>query len=182
MSKYMNKKDTAEFLKEGTTKTRKNELRKAAEAKAEARYDIMSIEKFVKQARDKDGKLTQWATAFTKNRLLIFDEVHNLLSTGYDPDLYAKVLREGKLAKSMKSINAVIFKYMVQKADPSCKMVFMTATPVFDHASQFKELVRMMSPESQPRLTEPGRSAPPFRSCAARSAIFQELARLRIQR
>ena len=172
MNKYMTKADLAEFMRASTTKARKAAIRKSAEDRMASKYDIMSFEKFVKGARENDGKLDAWAKAFTKNRLIIFDEVHNLLSTGYDIKHYDQVLRTGRLVKNMKSINAIIFKYLVSKADPTCKMVFMTATPVFDHITQFKELVSMVSPEFAPQIANARRMSQTIRFLRGKVSYF----------
>lgn len=144
--RYMSKENYNEYMKTTSDTTRKK-LMKEGEKRIEKNYDIMSIEKFVKNALQHKDNLKAWAEDFTKDTLVIVDEVHNLLSTGYDEKAYANILEKGKIEKkSVQGINSVIFKYMVQNAHKSSKMLYMTATPIFDHLTQFTELVGMLNP------------------------------------
>jgi Type III restriction enzyme, res subunit len=151
--RYVTREEARELADPETKARRRSAIAKACEERYGKKYRIMSIERFVGLATSAPH-LGDWVRDFTRNQLVIVDEVHNLMSTGYDPVKYERLLAKEVLAKkSMDSINTVIFKFMVAKADPSCKMLFLTATPVFDHMTQFKELVSLLNPEARDQVS-----------------------------
>jgi hypothetical protein len=105
-------------------------------------YEIISYEAFI-SAGKKTTDLKKWITDFTKDRFIIIDEVHNMVNTTYSKDTYIAI--KDRIPFGTKGIRTILFKYMVEHAHPSSKMIFMTATPVFDNITQFKELVAILS-------------------------------------
>jgi len=157
MERYMSKNTFITYHDPTTSQTKKKQIRKAFMAAIQSRYDIMSFEKFKSQAA-KASNLQDWLYSFTHNRLIIIDEVHNLLNTQYKEDTLKSLFEQHEIPPRAKAINTLLFRYMTKFADPSCKMVFMTATPIFDNISQLKELVLGVSPHVEfkktPKLSE----------------------------
>jgi hypothetical protein len=122
----------------------------ARESDVPQKYDILSFEGFVNAARAgaaREGGLARWAQDFTRNRLLIVDEVHNLLSASYDVAKLKQMLDTGVMPAAC--TRTLVFKYLAARAHPSCKMLFLTATPVFDSLPQFREVVAMLNPKAE---------------------------------
>lgn len=112
----------------------------------ETRFDIYSFEKFKIEALKHRDDLRTWFTHFTKDSLIIIDEVHNLFSNVYDVKGYEAIKSSGSVGKTVKGMNTILFKLMNEFAHASCKMAFMTATPIFDNLAQFKEIVHAVAP------------------------------------
>jgi hypothetical protein len=81
----------------------------------------------------------------TKNKILIIDEFHNLISNGIKETTINDINIKNKLPVNPKLIRALIMRYISRFADKSCKMFFLTATPVFDNYLQFIELVKLLN-------------------------------------
>ena len=109
------------------------------------RYEIYSFEKF-KITALKNTDISEWIRDFTRNSLIIIDEVHNLLSDFYKADVLAQALESGIVKKGAKGMNTILFRMLTTFADDSCKFVFLTATPIFDNINQIKILVQAMKP------------------------------------
>ncbi len=97
----------------------------------------------------KPKNLKDWIRRFTKNSMIIVDEVHNLLSDKYDVKKSKDIFESGKVTKRIKGMNTILFRLLTMYADPSCKMIFLTATPIFDNITQFQELVKAMNPSAE---------------------------------
>jgi hypothetical protein len=80
--------------------------------------------------------------------MIIIDEVHNLLNTTYKPTGLAKVMESHTLPDKLKGTYTLLFRYMTLNAHASCKMLFMTATPIFDNLSQLYELAKAINPKT----------------------------------
>lgn len=146
MNNYISKDEFDRYHASETSESGKRVIRKKFLARISERYQIFSFEQFRITAQQRSTELAQWAHDFTKNRLIIIDEVHNLLSSTYDLKGFSNVLLRGELPKGIKGINTVITKYLMIHAHPTCKFVHLTATPVFDNLGQFKELVALLNP------------------------------------
>jgi hypothetical protein len=147
MERYISKDDFARYMKSATSQAEKARIRSAFMRAVGEKYEILSFERFKKMAGEA-ANLKQWVASFTKNRLVIVDEVHNLISNDYDNSGYKKIVETHKLMRA-KGGNAILFKYMNKFADASCKMIYLTATPIFNHIGQFKELVSIMRPDAE---------------------------------
>lgn len=112
-------------------------------------FDVMSFDALRREAAAAQD-LGAWAREFTRNTFLVVDEVHNLLTTGYKEERYAEMAARSRLPRGVKCINTMLMRYMVAQAHATSKMVFLSATPVFDNPGQFLELVRILDPSFAP--------------------------------
>jgi hypothetical protein len=147
MERYLTREDFDEYNSVATKARRKAQIRNHFMETIEERYDIMSFDKFRKIAMANKHDLVSWAKEWTSNSMIIVDEVHNLLSDKYDGKNAAIVLDTGVVSKSFKGFNSILLKVLSKFADPSAKLVFLTATPIFDNISQMKEIVMVMDPK-----------------------------------
>lgn len=145
---YISKDDFELFHKQSTSLILKRKIKKRFMDAIEKNYDIISFERFKISALKNSNNLMNWINEFTKDSMLIVDEVHNLLADKYDSKGYDEIVTTGKIAKRIKGMNTILFKLVNKFADPSCKMIFLTATPIFDNIGQLKELVNVMTPEA----------------------------------
>lgn len=146
--KYISKEDFIKFNASSTPAKIKKQIKKKFMAAIESKYNIMSFERLKLNATKHSEDILKWADTFTKDSMLIVDEVHNLLSSTYDEKKYDEILSTGKIKKGVKGMNTILFKLITTKANSSAKMVFLTATPIFDNILQLKELVRIINPEA----------------------------------
>jgi hypothetical protein len=145
MDAYVSRADFVLYQSSDTSAAAKRRIRGRFMEAIKRKYDILSFEQY-RIAAHKAHDLTTWVREFTKNRLIVIDEVHNLFNSTYNSKAYKEVVEEGTLKKKMDGINAVLMRYMCEHADPSCKMIFLTATPIFDNIVQFRELARAVNP------------------------------------
>jgi len=144
MDAYISRADFVLYNMADTSPAVKRKIRGKFMTAIAKRYEIISFEKFRGMAV-KATNLTKWVDDFTKNRLIIVDEVHNLFGT-YVEHTYATMVEKDKVQPKAKSVASMLMRYMTKNADPSCKMVLLTATPIFDNIMQFRELVRAVAP------------------------------------
>lgn len=144
MEKYISQKDFAKFHNPSTSKSAKARIKKAFMTAIANNYDIMSYEKF-RGLAIKAENLRRWASEFTKDKLIIVDEAHNVLTDAYDTKKYKEICEKGRYIRC-KGSNTVAFKYILENAHPSCKIIMLTATPIFDNIKQLKELVAAVKP------------------------------------
>lgn len=148
MEKYLSKENYEKFHSPGTSVAAKKRITASFNKAIRERYDIMSFERLRLLAMTNKYELATWIRAWTKDSLIVIDEVHNLLSDKYDVQKARAALTTGRVeSKSVKGFNTVLLKMLAKFAHPNTKMVCLTATPIFDNVSQFKELVRLMNPE-----------------------------------
>lgn len=153
MDRYISKDDFDAYQSSETLESTKKRIRTRFMASISEKYNIVSFEQFRISAQARRRELAQWARDFTRNKLIVIDEVHNLLSSSYDLQGYKKVDFTGELPMGIRGINTIITKYLMTHAHPTCKFVFLTATPVFDNLGQFKELVLLMNPNARIKRT-----------------------------
>ena len=149
---YISKADFDRFYSSESKMAEKNKIKKKFMDLIEARYEIISIERFKINMYKHSHDLAAFISDYTQNTLLIVDEVHNMLSDKYDAKVFSEIMQDGVIKKRGKGMNTILFKVLTSMAHKSCKMVFMTATPIFDNINQFKELVRVMAPEAAKAL------------------------------
>lgn len=145
MDKYISKKDFETYHKASTSDFIKKLIKTKYMKAIKKKYEVMSFEKFKKLAIS-HGDLKTWAEKFSKDRLIIVDEVHNLLSDVYDSKKSDEIFESG-IYKMAKGSNTIIFKYLASHMHESGKMILLTATPIFNTLGQIRELVHVMSPE-----------------------------------
>lgn len=109
-------------------------------------YQFYSFDAWKNEAKNSDN-LKSYIEQFTKNSLIVCDEVHNLLSTSYDQYDFDNLVATNTVTKS-RGFGSILFKYMNLKAHKTCKMIYLTATPIHDNVAQLRELVHIMSPHS----------------------------------
>jgi hypothetical protein len=111
----------------------------------EDRYEIMSYEYIINLFK-KSTNINETLKKFTKNRILIIDEFHNLISNSIQEETVDYIYKKNKLKITNKDpIRALIMRYLARYAHNSCKMFFLSATPVFDNYRQFIELVKLLN-------------------------------------
>lgn len=150
MNAYISNDDFIKFQSSSTSKLIKKQIKKKFMTAIEKKYEIMSFErlKSIVNKPENCNRIIEWVKDFTKDSMLIIDEVHNLVSDKYDNVKFLEMVSTKKLIKGVKGLNTIIFKLITQFADNSTKMVFMTATPIFDNISQLQELVKIMAPDA----------------------------------
>lgn len=146
MEKYISKTDFIVYSDSETPKSRKSEIKKDFMKKIESDFHIISFQEFANSAKKADN-LKIWCHHMTHNRMIIIDEVHNLLNTTYSPESWEDMLKNHILQPKTKGVSTLLFKYLTMHASETSKILMMTATPVFDNMSQFKELVSCVNPQ-----------------------------------
>jgi hypothetical protein len=108
------------------------------------KYSIYSYEYIINLFK-KSSNIKKTLEELTKNKILIIDEFHNLISNGIKETSINDINIRNKLPANPNLIRALIMRYISRFADKSCKMFFLTATPVFDNYLQFIELVKLLN-------------------------------------
>lgn len=147
MDAFISKAEFTAYHSSTSSDYMRKKIRKKFMSAISETYDIMSFEKLKIEAMKQRDDLITWSKDFTKNCMIVVDEVHNLLGGTYVVKESDLIQLTGVAKKGTKGMNSVLFKMLTKYADPSCKMIFLTATPVFDNIGQFKEVVQAMSPE-----------------------------------
>lgn len=148
MNLYISESDYQMYINASTPLAKKNIIKAKFMKAIRANFNIISYDKFRMESISNGETLKSYLQAFTKNTMIIVDEVHNLVTTQYDNNGYENILKNGVLDpnKSYKGMNTILFKLMCVWAQPTCKMLFLSATPIFDNIAQLKELVLAMNP------------------------------------
>ena len=153
-NKYISKEDFV-IYKTSDDKRVRDRIRKAFMAKIEEVYKIITYDGFTKEMRKGQDNIIDFIKQWTKNNIIIIDEVHNVFSTRYDWKVYEMILKNGKLLYpnrktktpiQTKGLNAILMNLLVRYCDPSCRFVYLTATPIFNNLNQLEELVKIMTP------------------------------------
>ncbi len=149
---YISTEDYKKYTNPNTSDEDKKIIRQRFMKKINKNYDINSYEK-IRNLFLKSGDIKKTITDITKNRIIIIDEVHNLIASKLDPKVIQEIIRINKIPKKppVRSINAVILRLLTRLNDPTCKMFFLTATPVFDNFGQFNELLLTLRPDLNPK-------------------------------
>ena len=144
LERYISKEDFVTYNSSDTSASTKKSIRTKFMKKINDSYEIVSFERFQLLAKKSDD-IVEWIKEFTKDRLIIIDEIHNLINTNYKPESYDSLVNTHKLPMKASGVRTMLFRYFVANADVSCKMLLMTATPIFDNVKQFRELTSIMS-------------------------------------
>jgi len=153
LNKYINKKEYQDFINPKVSSADKEKIRQKFNKRISANYDIISYEKLRKKLLDStDYKKT--IKEITKNRVIIIDEVHNLITSNIKPNVFEKILNDKVINKKLPAINAILLRLMTTLAHNTCKMFLLTATPVFDNYGQFMQLVLNLRPDTNPNKTD----------------------------
>lgn len=108
------------------------------------KFSIYTYE-FIINKFKKSNDINKTLNDFTKNKIIIIDEFHNLIGTNIKEDIIDKIHRKNKISPKTKNIRSIVMRFISKYADNSCKMFFLTATPVFDNLYQFIELVKLLN-------------------------------------
>lgn len=152
MEKYISSRKFKALHDPDVSASEKAKIRAKVNKKINAEYEILSFEGFKKQASQTES-LKLWVKQFTQNKLIIIDEVHNLLSGIYDQKDFDRINTTGVFRQGSRSPKGglmILFKYLAKYAHPTCKMLLMTATPIFDNLLQLADLVEALDPEGGP--------------------------------
>ena len=138
------KKELKKYNDPNITSQEKKELLIIFNEKISENYLIYSYEYIINSFK-KSSNINKTLEELTKNKILIIDEFHNLISNGIKEKTINDINIKNKLPTKPKLIRALIMRYISRFADKSCKMFFLTATPVFDNYLQFIELVKLLN-------------------------------------
>lgn len=156
MDRYISREDFKKYHDPSTPKGIKNHIKGVFMRAIHDRYDIMSFEKFRIEAMRHRDRIAEYMHSLTHNSIIIIDEVHNLLSRQYNEKSYQEFVSQRSIIqlpkKKYQGMVIMVFKLMLRFASSNSKMVFMTATPIFDNISQIKELIYAFKPELQSRI------------------------------
>lgn len=148
MNKYITPEEFAVYHSSTSSERARRNIKSNFMASINKTYDIMSFDKLKIEAMKHRTDLKSWASEFTKDSMIIVDEVHNLLSSTYDKRMLEIVASGIAPARpAVKGMNTILFKVLTKYADPTSKMIFLTATPIFDNIGQMRELVQAMVPK-----------------------------------
>lgn len=149
MNKYISNEEYILYNKCDTPLKIKNNIKKKFINVIYEKYNILSFEKFRINMLLHKSNIINYIKSFSKNNLIIIDEVHNLFSTNYDNKNYIEIETIGEIKKNFKGLNTILLKLISKYADDSCKMLLLTATPIFNDIDQLKELTLIMTPEAK---------------------------------
>ena len=118
--------------------------------KIENKYEIRSYEalrNLLMKTTDIRGTIKK----ITENKVIIIDEVHNLIPTNINKDDFNRILKENKINKKpkVKRINGIILRLLtiLTQGQANTKLFLLTATPVFDNYGQFIQLMLNLRPD-----------------------------------
>lgn len=152
-NKYISKKDYKYFINPSTSIKDKDTIREKFNKKINVNYQIISYE-YLRSILLKSTNYKKTINDITKNRIIIIDEVHNLIASKIKNDTYDKLLKANTINKKITSINAIILRLLTKLAHKTSKIFLLTATPVFDNYGQFLQLVMNLNPDTDPQKRE----------------------------
>jgi hypothetical protein len=145
-NKYISAEDFKYYTSPDVSKKLKDDIRKKFMKKISENYEIVSYEVLrtrLLKSLDIKGTIDE----ITKNRVVIVDEIHNLITSKINSDTLEKIKEDNKIPKNTKNINGVMMRLMGMMANKSSKFFLLTATPIFDNYGQFIELVLNLNPD-----------------------------------
>lgn len=145
--KYLSAEDKAILDSDKTSNSEKKKINKKVAAAIAENYEIMSFEKLRKLFIVNKNNIKKFVNEFTENRVIIIDEVHNLINTNYKSEEYKSMIDTGVLDEKFSGILTLMLKALTYFRNTSCRMAFLTATPIVNNIQQFVELVRIMNPK-----------------------------------
>lgn len=145
--KYISQEDFILYKSATTPEAVKAKIKLDFMNKINKYYNIMSYEAFTNFMFEHRDNIIQHIQEWTKNNLIIIDEVHNIFSTKYDINVYNKIYQSGKIEKKPRGFAVILMNLIVRFCDDSCRLLYLTATPIFNNLDQLYELVKIMSPE-----------------------------------
>ena len=146
--KYISKEDLDKFLNSNSSSKEISKIRLKFEKEIEKNYTIMSYEK-LRSILLKSINIKKTIKELTDNKIIIIDEVQNLISSGIYQETLNEIIENNKFKNTLKNINSITLRLLSQEAEKNCKMFFLTATPIFDNYKQFIELVYILKPDAK---------------------------------
>lgn len=146
MNRYISSEDFKKYIDFKTSKKDKDGIRKKFMEKISEKYQILSYES-LRISLLKSTNIKETIDRITNNRIIIIDEVHNLITSRINSYVIENILIENKISKNTKMINGIIMRLMTLLANKSSKFFLLTATPVFDNYGQFIEMVLNLCPD-----------------------------------
>lgn len=141
--KYISAVDFDVYTDSKTPASVKSKIRTQFMKNIKQHYEIMSFEKFQLDAK-KAKNLNVWINDYNKNHLVIIDEIHNLINVNYKQTAYDEIKTLKRIPPKVSGVRTMLFRYFMEHIT-NCKVILMTATPIFDNIKQFKELSSIMS-------------------------------------
>ena len=148
--KYFSKNDYSIYNSDTENINDKIKLKNKFINEINKKYTIISYDKFRLMCIKKSDNIIDFLKDFTKNNMIIIDELHNLISDTYNIDSYIEIETKGKLInRKSVSINSTLIKLLSKYSHDSCKLIFLTATPIYDTDKELPELVYLLNPSSE---------------------------------
>lgn len=145
--KYFDENDYELYINNNTGFNIKQKLRKKFIANINLKYNILSYDKFRLLCMKNKNNILKFLNDFTKNTIVIIDEIHNIISNTYSIDDYLKIEEKGKLVKiDTLSLNSTLIKLLSKFSHNNCKIIYLTATPIYDKIKELPELVYLLNP------------------------------------
>lgn len=146
IDEYCNAQEYSMYVATNTSRKIKKEIFNRFLEKVSRKYTIISFERF-RLDTIKSRKPKEHLMRLCRNKVVIIDEIHNLISFSYKADhlnmIESNILPRGRIP----GVNTLFLKTMVRFASDSTRFVFLTATPVFDKVREFSEVVKIMNPD-----------------------------------
>ena len=138
------KQELIKYNDEKTSEQNKKKLRLIFNAKIKQKYTIESYERITNEFKNSKD-INKTLQEYTKNKIIIIDEFHNLISNYESEENIETIYKMNKIPPTIKFTRSLIMRFISRYADKTCKMFFLTATPVFDNYNQFVELVKLLN-------------------------------------
>ena len=145
-NKYISAEDFKLYTSPDISKKLKDDIRKKFMKKISDKYEIVSYE-VLRTRLLKTDDIKGTIDEITKDRVVIVDEIHNLITSKINPETLEKIKEENKIPKNTKNINGVMMRLLGMMSNKTSKFFLLTATPVFDNYGQFIELVLNLNPD-----------------------------------
>jgi len=146
LNKYITKDLYEQYNSDTITKKEKELIKKNFLSKIEKNYEIISYESFRKKLLDSKN-IKKTINDLTKDKVIIIDEVHNLITSKINSDKLRLIIENNEIPKKTTSINGVIMRLLTKLAHKSSKLFLLTATPIFDNYGQFIEMLLNLRPD-----------------------------------
>jgi len=147
IDRYITKEEYEKFMDTSISSKEKDKIRLTFMERIEKNYKIISYEN-LRYNLLKSTDFKETIAKLTKDRVIIIDEVHNLIASKIKSDELLKILKSKTINKKTPAINAVILRLLTILADRTSKIFLLTATPVFDNFGQFIQLVLNLRPDA----------------------------------
>jgi hypothetical protein len=145
-NKYANREELEILKNPAIAKRTQHKIKKIIDDRIAEKYEIISFENLrleIKKSKD----IIKTIQNLTENKIIIIDEVHNLITSKIKPLALAKVIKEKQILKETPSLNGVIMRLLTKLAHPTSKFFLLTATPIYDNYGQFIELILNLCPD-----------------------------------